>query len=152
MEIGVGLGLGLRFGWGWGWPGCSLHVRNQRAPEGLAALMGGFSRREVVTSWIFLLTALSMGHSDWPHTSSPRTGMKRKERAFHPQVLQEKNQEISPAGSTSPHPGKLRPTEPWDWELWVPTEDGAETQVCPLQAGAAVTYPLCGLSRPNFEH
>lgn len=74
-------------------------------------LVGGFSPREVVTSWIFLLTALSMGHSDWPHTSSPRTGMKRKERAFILQVLQEKNQETPQLGLPLPILGKLRPTE-----------------------------------------
>lgn len=76
--------------------------------------------------------------------------MKRKERAFILQVLQEKNQESPTAGSTSPHPGKLRPTEStWDWELWVPTEMGLETQVC-LQAGTALPCPLCGLQQAKF--
>ena len=73
--------------------------------------MGGFSPREVVTSWIFSLMALSMGHSDWPHTSSPRTGMKRKERAFILQVLQEKKPRNPQLGLPLPILGKLRPTE-----------------------------------------
>lgn len=78
--------------------------------------------------------------------------MKRKERAFILQVLQEKNQETPSWVYPSPSWGSSDPQSTWDWELWVLTEDGAGESALPLQAGAAVTYPLCGLSRPNFEH
>ena len=73
--------------------------------------------------------------------------------SLHPAgAARKKNQETPSWVYPSPSWGSSDPQSTWDWELWVLTEDGAGESALPLQAGAAVTYPLCGLSRPNFEH
>lgn len=121
MEIGwAGFGVEIWLGLGLAW--CSSHVRNQREPlRAWLRLDGRFSRREVVTSWIFLLTALSMGHSGWPAPAAPRTGMKRKERAFILQVLQKKTKRSPSWVYLSPHPGEAQTHRAHGIGSWVPT-------------------------------
>lgn len=90
-------------GWGWGWAGLGwvwggglvlVGAGSTAAPcpelEGpLLRLSEGSSLKDGASSWIFSLMALSTGHRELPHTSSPRTGSRRRGRAFILQLLKE---------------------------------------------------------------
>lgn len=112
-----------------------------------------------MTSWIFPLMASSTGHSDLPYTSSPRTGRKKREKAF---ILQGWKREPKDPQLGQPLPilGRVMPTEhvgsttlgpcgEWGWRpRFAPssrTRAGGGGDL-----GAAVTYRLSRLSRPNL--